>query len=373
MHRQTSSTMRIALPGILALGVVLAVAGWLRQRLDQSPVPSAGTPGAEHPAATDPLAPIALAMRKTQAPESLQERLLELRGLLSRMSPESASAAIRGFLDTGTDASTRLDFKLDARGFLTEAPSLRVFLLDYLAQVDAKGAAVYARTVLDTMESPDEWAVALRNIALGDPGADARALLERKMGEMLRNIPWQQEPSTGFLEAFDVAVYLGGTNLIPALSEMVRKKDNPAVAHAAYLALDRIVIDDPATTLGVLQASPDLMRGREPTRANYFARADVRDPRQRQVLESYLLDSRIDAAELRQFTGLYPSANFMISHNLLTHSATPDHADLTGRDAESLRVLREWLADPRFERLRPELEESRLRLEEFVRQANQAR
>src|SRR5437764_932745 len=88
----------------------------------------------------------------------------------------------------------------------------------------------------------DEWAVALRNLARGDRCPEGRALLQQKVGELLRNESWQHNPSTGYLEAFDAAVYLGGRNLVPVLSELVRKQDNPAVAHAAFLTLDRLVI-----------------------------------------------------------------------------------------------------------------------------------
>ena len=93
-------------------------------------------------------------------------------------------------------------------------------------------------------------------------------------------------------------VYLGGTGFIPTLSGLVQSQDNPAVAHAAFLALDRLVIGNPATVLESLESAPDLMTGRESTRADYFARADVRDPEQRQVLESYLLNPSISASEL---------------------------------------------------------------------------
>jgi hypothetical protein len=37
-------------------------------------------------------------------------------------------------------------------------------------------------------------------------------------------------------------------------------------------------------------------------------------------VEKYLLDPQIDPAELNNFAGLYPNANFMISANLLTQS-----------------------------------------------------
>jgi hypothetical protein len=223
--------------------------------------------------------------------------------------------------------------------------------------------------VLASMDSPDEWAVALRNLASGDASADGRALLERKMAQMLQYAPWQQNPSVGYLEAFDVAVYLGGTDFLPTLTDLVRQQDNPAVAHASFLALDRLVINNPATVLESLEAEPDLMEGRESTRADFFARADVRDPQQRQILESYLLDPSISTAELQTFASVYPNANFMISPNLLTQTATPNHDALMSLDAQSLAVAQEWLADPRFAQVAPELQTVIQRLEGFAAQA----
>src|SRR6185503_8383847 len=196
--------------------------------------------------------------------------------------------------------------------------------------------------------------------------------LEQKLQIMLTDERWVRAPTDGFLEAFDVAVFLGGTNLISPLAQIVRMKDNPASAHAAYLALDRLTIANGTATLSALLANPDLMQGREVTRANYFARADVRDAAQRRVLEDYLLDPALSSAELEKFTGLYPNANYMVSHNLLTRSVTPDGATLAARDAEALRVTQEWLEDARFARLKPQLETVRRRLATFVQQASRS-
>ena len=298
-----------------------------------------------------------------------KQSLALLRQTLAASPTSEASAAIRRFLESKADATTHQGFKIGAKGFLAEAPTLRMFLLDYLGQVDPVAAAEYARVILNSKDFPDEWAVALRNLATGDPSADGRALLKQKAGEMLQYQPWQQNPSAGYLEAFDVAVFLGGASLTPALTALVRKQDNPAVAHAAYLALDRMVINDPTALLAALQADPNLMQGRELTRANYFARADVRDPQQRQILESYLLDTQRSATELAQFAGLFPSANYMISQNLLTPTPTPDHATLAARDAASLQTVQAWLADPRFANLQPQLQKMKQRLEVFARQA----
>jgi hypothetical protein len=297
-----------------------------------------------------------------------RQRLAELRQALSAVPTNECAAAIRRMLDSKADAPTSQGFRIGGQGLLDEAPTLRTFLLDYLGRLDPAAAAAYARVILSSMDSPDEWAVALRNLARGDTSAEGRRLLEQKMGDLLRYEPWQQNPSVGYLEAFDGAVYLGGIHLVPTLTELVRKQDNAAVAHAAFLALDRLILNDAATTLAALQADPELMQGRELTRADYFARANVGDERQRTILENYLLDPRITAGELDTFAGVYPNANFMISPNLLTQTPTPDRAALTSRDAESLRIVQEWLADPRFAKLRPHLEKSKLRLEQFVRQ-----
>ena len=276
---------------------------------------------------------------------------------------------IREFLDSKADAASGLGFKVGADGFLTEHPSLRVWLLDQLAQIDPAGAASYAKTILSSSGSPDEWAIALRTFAKTDATPEGREFLTERLNALLTHEAWLREPSVGFLEAFDVAVHLGGTKLIPTLAGLVRKTDNQAAAHAAFLALDRLTIAAPATTLSTLQASPDLMQGREATRANYFARADAREEAQRQVLESYLLNPALSEAELEKFAGLYPSANYMVSHNLLTRSITPDRAWLTARDAEALRHVRQMLADGRFTSIKPRLQAIERRLEMFVQQA----
>jgi hypothetical protein len=300
-----------------------------------------------------------------------RERLAQLRADLAAMPKDAAVAAIRQFLDSKEDAPTHLGFKVGGGGWLTDAPTLRTFLLDELARLDPAAAADYARIILAGMDSPDEWAVALRNLATGDSGADGRALLQQKTAQMLQYAPWQQNPSTGFLEAFDAAVYLGGTDLLPTLAGMVRQQDNPAVAHASYLALDRLVINNPAAELSALAAAPGLMQGREATRADYFARADVSDPSQRQVLESYLLNPSISPSELQTFAGIYPNANYMISLNLLTPTPTPDHNALASRDAQALAATEQWMADPRFAALGPVLQKITSRLQMFAQQASQ--
>jgi hypothetical protein len=297
-----------------------------------------------------------------------KKALAELRRSLAGGDPKEAAAAIRKFLDSKQDAPTGEGFKIGAHGMLAEAPTLRTFLLDQLGQIDPAAAADYARVILAGKDSPDEWAVALRNLAAGDLTTDGRALLQQKTAELLGYTPWQQNPSTGYLEAFDAAVYLGGTDLVPALANLARQPDNPAISHAAFLALDRSVINDPDAVLTALLAQPDLLQGRDQTRADYFARADVRDPQQKQLVENYLLSPQTTAAELQQFAGVFPNANYMISQNLLTPTPTPDSTSLAGRDAASLTTVQQWIADPKFAAVRPQLGQINARLGQFVKQ-----
>jgi len=309
---------------------------------------------------------LAATLASNTSPEAARDALAELRSELSRLSPEAASDAIQQILDSGVDAPTRLDFKVGKAGFLAQPPTLRTFLLDELARVDRAAAGRYAEKILAAPTAPDEWALALRNYAWANPGDAGRDFLRGKTTTLLRHEEWQRNPSIGYLEAFDVAVYAGGGEVTTALTDLVRKQDNRAVAHAAFLALDRLTLSDPAATLAQLQQHPELMEGREMTRANYFARADVQDPRQRQLVEQYLLDPRRAEGELQTFAGLFPNANFMISNNLLTENRTPGRTELAQSDRAALEVVSQWLADPRFARLRPPLEGAQQRLKTFI-------
>lgn len=308
-------------------------------------------------------------LRQREGPEESRRAFAMLRGYLGAADRETAFAAVGEFLDSNADAPSGLEFSIGPDGFLAEASSLRVFLLDNLARVDRGGAAAHAEKILVSKDSPDEWAVALRNYALGRTDANARSFLREKWREMVLYETWQREPSIGFLQAFDVAVYLGGTELMPLLTDLVRRMERPAVAHAAFLSLDRLIIQAPADSLSQLLGNLDSLQGREATRASFFARADVSDPRQKKILEEYLLSPQIGGSELNAFAGLYPHASYMVSFNLLSQATTPDHAAIVHLDRESLRVVQEWLADPQFEQLAPHLQGIKSRLETFIQAA----
>jgi len=308
-------------------------------------------------------------MSRLQLASVPDQRALVLAGLrtwLAQMSREEAIAMICAFLDTGKDCATGFGFHLQADGSLSEAPTFRVFLLDRLTDLDPNSAAAYADRIFESYDSADEWAVCFRACARANPGD--KTYLENKLRQLLEHEPWRQSPSTGYLEAFDVAVYLGKTNLVPQLCSLLADANNPVVARAAYLAIDRLVLSQPAGVLQLLQTEPSLMTGRELTRSGYFSRADVRDPNQLRVLEEYLL--RASLAEVDKFAAIYPNANFMVSHNLLTQCETPDHGTLKDKDSAALAAVKHWQTDPKFDRIKPQLGNIRARLEMFARQGN---
>ena len=303
--------------------------------------------------------------RTANAPS--QEVMAAVRSLLEAFPKKEASEGVRAFLDSKRDLPSGMGFKIGADGFLTASPSLRVFLLDYLSRIDPTNAAAYAHIILLGKDSADEWAIALRTLATFNSEAGDQTFVSQKVGELLAYEPWIERPTVGFLESFDIAVYLGGADHISTLAGLAGKKDNQAVSQAAFLALDRLTINDPTTTLSYLESHPETMASREETRANYFARANVLEVAQRDVLERYLLNPALSPAELNRFAGLYPNANFMVSHNLLTPVVTPSGQWLQARDAEALRLVREWEGDTRFARLKPQLLAIRQRLESFTK------
>ena len=294
--------------------------------------------------------------------------LEELRRRLEALAPAERRQLLGAFFAAKQDADLGGRFAVGADGGLTASPTLRVWLLNELVRLDPAGAAALGRLVLSAMDSPDEWAVALRAVALGDASDGGRSLLKERTLALLGHKPWQQEPTSGYLNAFDVAVHLRDREFAPVLSGLLRQTNQPALAHAAFLALDRLTMAAPVEFLGALQAQPDALAGREAARAGYFARADVTIPAQRALLEQYLLAPTRSAEEWDAFAATFPNANQFLSNNLLTRQAIPDGATLARRDTATLAVVRQWLADQRFTVRREHLRTLEIRLLEFVRQ-----
>ena len=310
---------------------------------------------------------VAAKLNSVQSTKASLDLLLELRVTLGSLPAAAASELAQRFLATGTDARTLLPFSLGPGGSLQDAPSLRLFLLDYLEQIDPAAAVQVGLEILKRMDSADEWALALRSVAKFDRSAGSRVLLQEKLRQLFSHESWQQDPSVGYLESFDVAVHLGGNNLLQDLTRLLRMTNNQAVAHAAFLATDRLVQSDPTPVLATLLSEIGLMEGREATRANYFARADVSNSAQRQFVQDYLLNPKVTPSELDAFADVFPNENSMISNNLLTKTAPRNGTQIQARDIQTLQTINLWLQDPRFKNVVPQLNTIRSRLESFLR------
>ena len=141
---------------------------------------------------------------------------------------------------------------------------------------------------------------------------------------------------------------------------------NPGVRHAAFLTLDRLTLAEPAAMLEKLIPSATAQPETALMVSNLVARADVRDPAQRRLVEDYLLDEKRTAAELQAFTGVFPNANQFVSPNLLTKVAAIPGAELAARDRVALEVVTSWVHEPRFDRIQGALRGTHERLKSFV-------
>lgn len=356
------------LPATLAAAAVLAICWKLG---------SSGEPrqiGAEPahsrlnrpPAVTNPVSDTFSRITRGQDTRGNLQTLQQLQEKLRAMPPEEAVAYIQAFFKTGTDKATGLSFKVSKDHTLSEWPTFRTFLMDAILAIDPKAAAGISREILTVPTTADEWSLALRNVGLGDPASETHAYLIERTEALIANPAWQADPSIGYLNSFDVLVHTNATASTPLLSGLIRRKDRKDLAHASFLTLDRLVQQSPAEVLTHLAVDLPLIESRPEMVAQEFARADLRDPAQREILKTWLLDPARTATELRSFAGVYPNNNRFISSNLLTTDTSPSGTDLATHDREALEIIDAWSADPAFESLKPSLATIRQRLTSFV-------
>jgi len=292
--------------------------------------------------------------------------LHELQSRLAAMPKEQAVGMIRDFLAGGRDRPTGLPFEIAADGKLSEWPTFRTFLLDAVANIDPAAAAAISRKILGSPTSADEWAIALRNVARHESADQSRDYLRGKTEELIRNPAWQETPSVGYLNAFDVLVHIGATESTPLLSELIQRKDRKDLAHAGFLTLDRLVQRQTPEVLNRLAADTRLQQNRPEMVAQQFARADLRDATQRDLVRRWLLDPQRTAVELRSFAGVFPNNNRFISHNLLTDEAGQTGDVLVAHDREVLQTVSDWAEDPAFAGVKPHLDQMISRLQGFL-------
>lgn len=292
--------------------------------------------------------------------------LKELQDLLNSMPPEEAVAWIRSFLATGDDKPTGLSFVIGKGGTLEEWPTFRTFLIDAIYSIDPSAAAAISREILATPTSADEWSLALRNVGKSGVNAENSSYLVAKTEELILNNEWQENPSIGYLNAFDVLVATNATTSTPLLSDLIQRKDRKDLAHAGFLTLDRLVQRQPEDMLGQLSNDDELQKSRPEMVSQQFARADIRDEAQREILKNWILDPTRTPTELRSFSGVYPNNNKFISNNLLTTESGQSGVDLAAHDRAALEIITGWANDPEFQPVNEYLNTMLQRLDGFV-------
>lgn len=296
---------------------------------------------------------------------------MALRAELRAAGQSQAADAIVHFLESGRDVATGLLFGPGPDGFLETAPSLRTLLLDELERADRALARDLAETVFAASSVADEWALALRITAHAEaPGdAGARVVFRQRIEALLHNPAWRAAPTAGFLHAFDAAVHSRDPVVVEDLAQLVAGTNSPAVTFAARLALERMVIQDYATTAGRLAADPTLAAADAEFRGLLFARADVSDSAQRAVLDRFLTDPATPPAELQSWAKYFPHRAKHISNNLLTRDGPTPVAELARMDRAALAVVRDWRASSAMARRAELLAPVQERLERYVSQA----
>lgn len=270
-----------------------------------------------------------------------------LREALTHAEPKVALDAIRSFLAGGENATTGQGFRVGEGGVLTEAPTLRTFLMDQLGIISrdagAPDAAEEARVTLQANTSPDEDALAMRNLAWADPNG-SKATLAAAERALINNPAWRQAPSNGYLESFDVIAYTGDATMLDDLATMA--KTPSAVQQAALVAMERLSALAPAQVVDYLNAHPEVLADRPMLRADYMGNVDLSDPAQLAQAEAYLQRTDVTDAEKDKFIARLATPAGFVSNNLLTPAeiplSLPDHRALVNQ------VAGQWLASGKY-------------------------
>jgi hypothetical protein len=281
-------------------------------------------------------------LREARDPREAAACLERLRQRIHGKDGMLAARQIAGFLATGKDAPTLLPFQVGSGGMLSSAPTLRVFLLQWLPGLDPDLAVEVAGSVIGEARCPDEYALAMRNLAWCDMGGNLRAELGRSFGEMTRNAAWSASPTAGYLEALDTAVFLANR----AAFEDVQRLASGAGAglpltQACFVAMDRMVEADPS----LLGAGHEGLSGLGPDRrASLLSRLDPLVAGQGESLLAYLDDPAVGEGELAYFSELFPNGNQLRGARLV--SAEGPAMSIRERAEADQRILA-WVGSAR--------------------------
>ncbi|MES2476478.1 MAG: hypothetical protein V4640_11915 [Verrucomicrobiota bacterium] len=289
----------------------------------------------------------------------IREKLLALRTQWAEMDPTLVAETIARLLAFQRDATTGLKIQVGLHGFLDGWPTLRIFLLDALVVADPETAAKIARGILDSTESPDEYAIALRSLTRDQATNSSTAELLDRFSHALAKPEWQA--SGGFAESLDLARTIGTS---PAATKLLRWNGNPALKS---MALHEFAADHPAEMLQALEEDPAVA---PVVRANLMARLDPAEPAQLTAIDRYLRDPQLDTEDASVFLKSFPLRSATTGNRLYSPAPSPYEMErIAAGDSAALSLVTGWAADPALESLRPELLALQTRLAEWVEQA----
>jgi hypothetical protein len=305
-------------------------------------------------------------LRQCESREDFLHELEALKTFFQLQDREKAVAMVLAWLEEGEDLTFPMRFQTGPGSWLGSWPSLRVFLLDLLFHLDPEAAREMSLNILEESSSPDEWAIAFRNIGKFGLEED-RAVLEEKSRELIQREAWREKPTAGYLEAFDVIVHLEQTEVVPELGRIMNGESHPAVAFASMLVLNRLAERQPESTLQHLVREKELMKDYPEARAELFARVDVRRPASAKLLRTYLITPERSPLELEHFAETFPHGGQFVSNSLLTGTYTKSGADIRAADEAALSQVRAWMRDPKMKKVRPYLKRTERRLMQLLK------
>jgi hypothetical protein len=299
--------------------------------------------------------------------DEVRAALRRAKKVVHAASPDEAAGAIIELLESGLDAGTGLAFVVGPEGVMEESPTWRTALLDFLGQTDPTQFIAYSRVLMATTASSDEYALSLRNLGWGNVNGRFDGEIRDHFAAMLNRSAWYEQPTVGYLEAFDLAVESGAVNELASVLRAPGAEGELAVSRAAFVALDRLMLRSPEMLVDKFLTDPGFLSSTPLHRASLLARLDVREPEQSELLSTYLQRGDHASGELEYFADLFPNGNCFTSHRLVTApEASGSIADMTELDRATLEALREWSVKPEFAARRGELSAVIERLEDAV-------
>ena len=304
-----------------------------------------------------------IAYLQQQTPPDLPAALEAMRNAVFSMPRDEATARVIELMLSGVNIRTGSRFVIGEGGVLRSAPDLQTLLADWLGELDPGQAARIGKMALirsGIQMGPDLYVVHLRNYLRGsaDSPVEVAAFVRSKFAQLVQQPQWRTQPTSSVAEAFDFAVWLQDAALIPALADYLSTGTDPGLAHAASLAIQRIVDASPqqaGTVLADTAGWPGLL---PELRAANMARLDPSDPGQQSVLASYLLDSSVTPDEVRTFFQYFPNLNRTLSHNLVSPEISITGIDIEERLNSARTAIGDWLEDPAWEQWHGLLEET---------------